>query len=193
MARKPVHLLPAGGLSPQDQIWAALRRLRGGTVRQVASEAGTLRETTRDYLRRLAKAGILTCALAEGENLYALARDPGVETPRLREDGSPSTSGLGREAMWRTMRVLKEFGAADLLAHARAAGLRVAEAEAVTYCIWLCRAGYLMRQNKPGDAPRWRLVPARYTGPRPPMIQRIRQVYDPNLGQVVWSAKGGKQ
>ncbi|PKN06640.1 MAG: hypothetical protein CVU73_15865 [Deltaproteobacteria bacterium HGW-Deltaproteobacteria-8] len=189
MGRKPVHLLPAGGLAPQDQIWTALRRLRGGTLREIAYEAKAVRATTRDYLRRLELAGIVSREIRDRVVHYRLERDMGVETPRLREDGTPSTSGRGREAMWRTMRVLKEFGVADLLTHARAAGLTVAEAEAETYCRWLYRAGYLVRSPRPSTVPRWHLVPARHTGPKPPMIQRIRQVYDPNLGQVVWREK----
>lgn len=189
MGRKAVHLLPAGGLAPQDLIWMALRQLRGGTIREVAAAAKVLRETARDYLKRLDRAGIVSREIRDRVAHYRLERDMGVETPRLREDGTPATSGLGREMIWRTMRVLKEFTVADLLAHARAAGLAVAEGEAETYCRWLFRAGYLVRSPRPSAVPRWHLVPARYTGPKPPMIQRIRQVYDPNLGQVVWREK----
>ncbi|HBO5414871.1 TPA: hypothetical protein L5Z93_006625, partial [Pseudomonas aeruginosa] len=34
-----------------------------------------------------------------------------------------------------------------------------------------------------------------YTGPRPPIVQREtrRQVYDPNLDQVMWSSHGEYQ
>ena len=32
---------------------------------------------------------------------------------------------------------------------------------------------------------RYRLI--RNTGPRPPMVQRIDAIYDPNLGAVVWT------
>lgn len=189
MARKPVHLLPAGGLSPQDQIWAALRRLRAGTLREITAAAKVVQDTGRDYLRRLVKAGIVSREDHDGSVYYRLERDLGVETPRLREDGTPSTSGLGREAMWRTMRMLKEFGVADLIANARSAGASVAESEALTYCIWLARAGYILKISSRGAMRRWRLVPSRYTGPKPPMIQRIRQLYDPNLGKVVWTGK----
>ncbi|HHO8287620.1 TPA: hypothetical protein ACRXVW_006473, partial [Pseudomonas aeruginosa] len=39
------------------------------------------------------------------------------------------------------------------------------------------------------------LKPGRYTGPRPPIVQREtrRQVYDPNLDQVMWSSHGEYQ
>lgn len=186
MSRSPVHLLPAGGLGPQDMVWAALRRLRGGTLQEIADAAGTLRAATRDYLNRLARGGVVSRDTTDREVRYRLERDMGVETPRLRKDGGPATQGQGREALWRTMRVLKEFGVDDLAAHVRAAGIAVALGETRQYCIWLCRAGYLARISKPGCASRWRWVPSRYTGPRPPMIQRIKQLYDPNLGQVVW-------
>jgi hypothetical protein len=35
---------------------------------------------------------------------------------------------------------------------------------------------------------RYRFLAARYSGPKPPMIQRIKAVYDPNRSEVVWSS-----
>lgn len=189
MPRKAVHLMPAGALTVVDQIWSALRLLQAGNVRQIAYEAKAGRDTTRQYLARLLRAGIVAKAEGSCGAVYSLQRDPGVEAPRLRDDGTACTQGHGREAMWRTMRVLKEFGTSDLVAHARAADITVAESEARNYCLWLARAGYLARLTTQTATPRWRLVPTRYTGPKPPMIQRIRQVYDPNLGKVVWCGK----
>jgi hypothetical protein len=58
------------------------------------------------------------------------------------------------------------------------------------YLNQLALAGYLIEIKKgqaQGTHPtRFRFNPARNTGPRPPMIQRTKAVYDPNLGQVVW-------
>jgi hypothetical protein len=92
--------------------------------------------------------------------------------------------GRGREQMWQTMRALGSFTVADLFVAASTDDHPVAESEARTYCQMLQRAGYLS-----GGAAGYRLV--RYTGPLPPMIQRIKSVYDPNLKEVVWSSEEG--
>jgi hypothetical protein len=57
-----------------------------------------------------------------------------------------------------------------------------------SYLKWLKRAGYVVevQASKPGTKARFRLGHGKYTGPRPPMIQRIGQVFDPNLGEVVF-------
>lgn len=42
---------------------------------------------------------------------------------------------------------------------------------------------------------RYRFIAGRNSGPRPPQVQRLKQVYDPNLDRVVWrheaAAQGG--
>ncbi|MEW6490806.1 MAG: hypothetical protein AB1578_23205, partial [Thermodesulfobacteriota bacterium] len=63
----------------------------------------------------------------------------------------------------------------------------VGEADAEHYCRYLAKAGYLARVGHR----RYRHLPRRRTGPLPPQIQRVRQVFDPNTGEVVW--KGGAE
>ncbi len=58
----------------------------------------------------------------------------------------------------------------------------------------LFRAGYLIEVagavylgvGRGAMQARYRLAPGKYTGPRPPMIQRSKAIYDPNIDQVVW-------
>ncbi|WP_423828505.1 hypothetical protein, partial [Staphylococcus aureus] len=65
--------------------------------------------------------------------------------------------------------------------------------EAQYYIGYLYRAGYLHRTvaGGPGRPARYRLIPSRYTGPLPPQIQRIRQVWDANKQEVVWRPEDG--
>jgi hypothetical protein len=112
--------------------------------------------------------------------LYRLLRDEGVEAPRVRPDGSRVTMGQGREAMWRTMRILtRPWTPRELAVHASTEEHPVALQEAQDYAQRLCRAGYLHRTA----AQTYRLIPARYTGPQPPRIQRTKAIWDPNLGR----------
>jgi hypothetical protein len=58
------------------------------------------------------------------------------------------------------------------------------------YCKFLEHAGYLtvIAKGKGGSAAStYRTVKGRITGPRAPMITRLKAVYDPNMHQIVWS------
>ena len=57
----------------------------------------------------------------------------------------------------------------------------VSRAEALDYCRWLARAGYLRDLGEE----KFRFVPARNTGIKAPQIVRVTQVYDPNIDQLV--------
>ena len=129
--------------------------------------------------------------------VYILMKDPGIEAPRVRKDGTEVTAGIGREQMWRSMRILGEFCATDLAAVSDQTR-PVALNEAKTYIYYLHKAGYLRcvraaqngGRNTPGALARYRLIPTRYTGPKPPMIQSVKRVWDPNLKKVVWPPEG---
>ena len=58
-------------------------------------------------------------------------------------------------------------------------------AEAAEYCRYLHLAGYLTRR---GGA--YQMHATAFTGPRAPMIQRTRRVWDPNRNEVRW--QGGE-
>mgnify|MGYP001580370799 FL=1 len=89
--------------------------------------------------------------------------------------------------MWRSLRILGELDADELAGQASIV-VPTTSWTARSYLKWLKRAGYVVevQASKPGKKARYRLAPGKYTGPRPPMIQRIGQVFDPNLGEVVF-------
>lgn len=204
MPRKPVHLT-ASARRPEGRqvIWEAIRRLRRFQLGELERATRIHEDTLKSYLAGLANAGYLKRIDVERQPWqtrlqavqWELVRDIGIEAPRVRKDGTEVTQGRGREQLWRTMRIIGDFNYRELAVQASTEAHPVAPGEAKCYCAYLLKAGYLACTQKAtvhGIA-RYRLLPSRYTGPQPPQIQRISQVWDPNLAKVVWSAQGGEQ
>lgn len=184
MPHKPTKL--AGGKSPRQRIWEAIRAMSGSfDVRDVTpSDVATV--AARDYLTGLALAGYLTVT-QQGKaprtpTLYKLARDAGAEAPRVRKNGE-EIAGSGDEAMWGAMQALGAFTTRVL---AKMSGAK--EATVKSYCRALEKAGYLTveRAAKRGVQMQYRLLKSRVQGPRPPHVTRLKAVYDPNIHQIVW-------
>lgn len=167
----------------RERIWAAIRELREFTQLEVAVKSNVDRRNgkIRDYLVGLVRAGIVErLTHTRYDSRYRLARDMGVNAPRVRKTGvmlPPS----GRNRMWRAMRILKTFTARELAQAASLEQAPVAVSEAESYCAWLARGGYLRGVGK-----RWNFVPGRDTGPKAPQILRVRQLYDPNTDKIVY-------
>ncbi|WPP47127.1 hypothetical protein [Pseudomonas sp. AN-1] len=188
--RKPVHLETRGGKTPRQLLWEAIRACRDGFTDHCLSQATKVNYgTTSAFTCSLRNGGYLGWLDAHeegsGERLQTLIKDNGAEAPAIRRDGSRCNKHLGSEAMWRTLRILGEASAEELASLASAAA-PVSIPRAKTYLNWLTRAGYLQAKRTAGRSTRYRLIPSRYSGPLPPKIQRTGQVYDPNLGKVVW-------
>jgi len=201
MARKPVTEY-AGGKGPRQRIWEAIRACGAVNGSFSASSISALSKTdigaVRDYMKCLLPAGIVEVfSDLEGvtnPRILKLAKDEGLEAPRLRRDGSRVTQGLAQEQMWRTLRLIHaDTNGRELSAHASTADIPVAESAAKDYLQTLAQAGYLIctregkGKGKGGVQARYRLKPARNTGPRPPMVCRTRVVYDPNEARVVYA------
>lgn len=191
--RQPAHLEYVGGKSPRQRIWEKIRELKTFNLDELVGELpGTIhRDTTRTYVKSLAAGPFLT-RLTDDKERYILNRDNGVEAPRVRKDGSEVTQGREQENLWRTLRTVNHtVNPTELAALASTAQHPVSTSFARDYLVNLYKAGYVGRtESKPfnGRCQYW-LFTAKNTGPRPPMIQRIKQVYDPNLGEVVWTEK----
>lgn len=192
--RKPAHLEYVGGKSPRQRIWEQLRHSRNGITLPalVGALPGTIhRDTTRTYVKALLAGGYLAL---DDFGLYKLIKDNGVEAPRLRKDGTEVTQGREQENLWRTLRTIKHpVQYRELAALASTESHAVSPAFARDYLVNLYKAGYVTRnESKPFKGScKYSLIPAMNTGPRPPMIQRIKQVYDPNLGRVIWTDSHG--
>jgi transposase len=198
--RRPAQMEMVGGKGSRQRAWEAIRKHAGAfTCCQIARKAKVEDDTLYTYLVSLERGGYLSCEKGQGVTIqtsskWILIRDNGIEAPRVTRDGKPVTQGLGTEAMWRSMRIVGEFNTTELVAHAWASRVNVSEQTAKTYIGALKGAGYLVvvaeaRSRGIGKGAvqaRYRIAPGKYTGPRPPMIQRTKSVYDPNLGKVVW-------
>jgi len=189
MSNKPVDLTSAGDKNDRQAVWEVIRALgKNGTKFTLKDIGKKMQWAAQDnrlftYLRCLEKGGYLEVVKKPyQENIYTLLIDKGIDAPRLKYDGTKVTQGIGREQMWRTMRILKTFSAKDLSVSASSDDHTVKLAEAKDYCHHLRKAGYLKGGPKEGYV----FLVSRYTGPRPPKIQRTKSVFDPNLGKVVW-------
>lgn len=208
MARKPVSEF-IGGKGPRQLIWDAIRSLADresiteadiwNALVPAAKESIEL-GNIRDYRRGLVLAGILavvTPAADSGKRAtFCLAKDEGLEAPRVRRDGSRVTQGLAQEQMWRTLRMATgDTNGRELAAYSSTPEVPVSEVAARDYLQMLFYAGYLVctkegkGTGKGGVQARFRLLPSRNTGPRPPMICRAKVVYDANEDKVVWAPR----
>ena len=194
--RKPADMRLAG----RDAVWAAIRRLRTFDVPKLERETRVPQDTIRSYLQGLAAAGFITTAEKRQQrngrgvplfqaNEYRLLRDVGIDAPRVTRKGEPVKQGLARERTWTAMRALKEFDYRDIVATASTATFKLSDVDVRSYLKHLLAAGYLrvIAEAKPPHSPaRYRLLPPRNTGPKAPQVQSIKQVFDPNLGRVVY-------
>lgn len=184
---RQAHLSMVGGKLPRQHMWEAIRAHREEfTAYQIARKSDQDDGAVVTYLAGLRKAGHIEPVRAfakDEEVVYRLSRDNGVEAPNLDAKGNPTRKGYVAEAMWRTLRILGRATSEQIAAQVAATGTKVLASSVERYFRDLKNAGYLER-----DGHHYILPAKRYTGPRPPMVQRTnhRQVYDPNLDKVVW-------
>jgi hypothetical protein len=206
--RKPAHMNGAN-LSGQNAIWIGIRTLKNFTREELNmwlfknGYPNINGSTVTSYMSRLSNGKYLkTAETAEKGNQkdqqyrYELINDCGNSAPHLSADGSPSKRGAGSRNLWLSMRILGDFNYRELAATASNEDVSVSEATAERYINSLKTAGYLHQTQavKIGITPRrFRLIPSKNTGPRPPIVQTIKQVYDQNTNEVVWSADDQKE
>lgn len=194
MPRARSDLVMVGGKPPRQHIWEAIRAVNASpkelTTYAVARKSGQDDQTVRAYFRDMAKAGIVSKVrnLARLDAEWTLLKDEGVEAPRVTRSGKVTKLGDGAENVWRALRILGEFTAAEASVAASVNGVSISEFGAHVYLSGLAKAGYVTRRGgTAGFKTRFCLIPSRYTGPKHPIYQRdFNQVYDPNLDQVVW-------
>lgn len=173
-------------------VWEALKtaseQTAWVTLGVIVDQTDVNRKTASDYLGCLVAGDFLERRDDEtlGCPTFRLIKDGGHHAPRLRRDGQPVTQGAGTANLWRSMRMLTRFTALDLGLHSTTPSVSVTEATAQSYCSMLLSTGYLRVVQKAdpvkGRKAIYRLI--RNTGPKAPMIQRVKQVYDPNTGDV---------
>lgn len=188
MPRKPVS--KQNGLDSRQAVWKVIRELKTFTVPQLRERTTLKPCTVRDYVKGLVAAGYLEQRRNRNVRTpqFKLLKDVGVDAPRVRKDGTPVTMGQGRENMWKIMPILGTFTAKELAVQATTETCQVKVSAAVSYLQYLHKAGYLHKTGNGG----YRMLPSAFTGPRPPMIQRTKQVWDPNTNTVRWASHPGE-
>lgn len=195
-------VLKTGSRGNRQVVWETIRaQVAPWTDRDIVLSRAVVAaridvDTVREYRRALLAAGIVrvvTKAPKFSASTYELVVDEGLNHPRLRQDGSRVTQGLGNEQMWRALRVLPgDISAPELAITSSTTAVTVVASTARAYLGWLHRAGYVEQTvaghgvGAGGISARYRLRPEKNTGPRPPMITAVRAVYDSNLEAIVW-------
>ncbi len=172
----------------EQRIWDTIRAFKAPFTRALLADRCKQPDRAIDrFLRALRNGGYLTQADApDGSTTWRLERDVGQEAPQLTVSGQPAEQRYGAEQMWRVMRANKKdgFAAADLGAHATEP---LSPTEVRNYINILLSCGYLkvIQKSAPrsGRVARYRLI--KDTGPIPPRLQNVRQLYDPNTDQAV--------
>lgn len=189
--RKPIEVERASGKSNRQRIWDEICKLPDGfTGYSIARKSGVHDTTVRSYIQSLVNAGYLKRLAGADhflEQTLCLIKNTGIDAPRVTRKGNQSTAGLRNEAMWRTLRILGTVTAKGL-AESSSVKFDVSLWTARTYLKHLTKAGYVDLVSK-GNGDRtayYRLIPLKYTGPKPPAIKRGGVVFDANLGTVVY-------
>ncbi|WP_246797795.1 hypothetical protein [Burkholderia perseverans] len=197
MPRKPVSELK-GGRGSRQIVWEFIRAHADSfTVFDIEKATRLDLATIRTYVQWLGRGGFVAVTndtrTSRQRKQYRLVRNVGIEAPRIDKAGK-LLAPTGQENMWRTMRIAKTFTAEELAARSTTDQTSVSVASARNYITDLARADYLLvvdpghpyRLGVGAKQARYRLATSKYTGPRPPMIQRTKSLYDPNLGKIVW-------
>lgn len=186
--RRPADI----GMDNRQMVWDRLRGCGAEwtAVAAICAATHVNRKTATDYLEALEAAKIVERRSVDGSPEVRLVRDAGHHAPRIRADGTPITQGAGVRNLWRSMCMLKQFSALDLSLHSTTPTVTVSLVTAKSYCAMLLATGYLRVVSKAeparGALAVYRLL--RNNGPKAPMIQRVKQVYDPNTGDVYQKA-----
>jgi len=194
MSNRPVDKLRGASVMGygQQAIWEEIRLLKTFTITDIKGVVDMHRTSIVNCVKRLQAGGYV--AQADDFNTsyrYHLVKDAGAHIPRINKDGKAVVQGGGTQNMWRSMRMLKVFTPRDLAVHSTTDTVTVEEATAKKYCGMLLKAKYLkvLKKAVPGKyQATYRFV--RDTGPKPPQIQRVKQVYDPNLNEVTYYPGG---
>lgn len=205
MARKSSSIEMVGGKSPRQRIWESIRTVglstdETFTQQDIEHIAKVDEGIVKDYFKVLLKAGFITVFNSEivkgicKRYYYQLTKDNGIEAPRIDKSGNMIAEGSGNERMWGTIRRLflnQDFNYRELAAFASTANSLVSDETAKSYVSALFHAGYLTCtvpaiKGKKARPASYRLILSMNSGRRAPMIQRTKQVFDPNWNRVVW-------
>lgn len=191
--RKPAQLEMIGGKSPRQRIWEEIRQSPDDfECYRVSKRANVDLDSFLSYVKCLIAGGYVKQVengRKRDQRTYQLIKNSGAEAPRVDKHGNPVKQGQGVECVWRTLRMMGELDVALLCQHVSLAGIDIKESTVKRYICALRKAGYLdtTLPSTPHRMERFRLKLTMNTGPRPPQVQNVKTVYDPNLNKVMYA------
>lgn len=184
-------------LKGYESIWFHILEFKDAefTIKDINLQTSIHESTVRDYLKRLIRAGYVQ--KLEGnkgsrggnlKNIYIVIK-PVLTAPRLTRNGTPAKSATGRDNMWRTMKMIGRFTKHDLAIYSSTDQCQVKVSTAGDYIKHMSKAGYIVEvsKKKGNVASQYVFLQSKNTGPKAPMIQRVKNVYDPNIKEIVWT------
>ena len=195
MSQKPIdQVLKKKAMTNRPAIWLFIRKSSDSfTSKTLSSELKIRSNIISPYLRTLCKAGFIErdgCQNKPARIIHYKFIEGPSTPPRIRKNGEIIKQGTGQENMWRSMKILKTFNASFLAYHSTVGEVCVTVETAKSYIKFLHAAGYL--RALPTSPVSWALLSSKNTGPLPPMVQRVKQVFDQNIRKVVWPISGEK-
>lgn len=192
------------GLNGQNAVWQKVLETKGEpfSFRDIYENMNCTRDVVKICLRDLVDLGYLEvigtsqrpkCNYGFKYKLVKTADQRPVKS--TLDNKEKPKSYMGRDQMWRSMKMLSIFTSVDLSIAASTNFKKVSHGYAKNYIRALLKAGYLKIINKPnasqGINPVYRLLPGKNTGPLSPIVKRNLSVFDPNLKQIVWEKESG--
>ncbi|MEM7269653.1 MAG: hypothetical protein AAF401_10410 [Pseudomonadota bacterium] len=176
----------AGSHSPRPLIWAAIRKLGVFDLQDILRQTDVHRETARDYIDLLIRAGVLRAQKQKGGAIgYILEKDLGQEPPKVTGKGELVTVEPVEQRLWTVARRLKIFQLAELVATASLPDAPISEPRAQKYFAWLRRAGYVTLRRASGKGGKATMRLKVDSGPAAPRVELIYRIYDPNECEVM--------
>jgi hypothetical protein len=171
------------------ELWSVICHLRDFTLPDITSSEGVPLRSIRRYVASFVKSGHLKEEVIRKTGIYKRYHVVRVSTPpNVGVDGAKKKPH-GRQRMWTGMKVKKVFDFREVALFAT-----VPLEAARQYCYALRNAGYLLVRTKAtanGTPEIYIFNRAKDTGIHAPSITRDKEVYDRNLGQIVWPESEG--
>lgn len=178
MSGQGVHKTAFAG-EQRRAAWGHVAGRESFTAVDMANLTGMSPEWARKVIREWQREGLITEAGQDGQTTIwkALHATEPDQSAYARESRRPEF------AMWRTMRNLRRFSAADVHLTANTEEMPLSVADIQKYCSTLAEAGYLTVavKGRPGQRAAIYAIKGR-PGPFPPRLVRVPAIYDPNEG-----------
>lgn len=190
----PTAALPRGPLHYWKEMVAMSRR-GGFTITDVHKASnGRSRQTVKDYVLFCVEHGHIVLVGDQPTiknrvaNIYKV-RDLRAPAPTQRRPDFADDRGRRAQQLWTAIRALRHFTIRELAVAASTEAVSITQRRAREYVATLASAGYVAEvghRAHPGLIARWRLMPAKNTGPKAPATLAGGTIlYDRNLDQAV--------